>query len=442
MFLKFANRLLLELKTPFVLVTMRVAGAIASFILSLLMARNMDPAEMGVAMTCLSAAPLATLLVTGSTEAGCLRFLVAYLDKDELSKFRGMVSFNRRVTLVFSIAFLLAAICWVQIFGRENSDISTVVLLTAISAVLLSWQRIASAHVMSLGHVVRALAPSTFWRQLLLVMPIGLWILADNALTKEVVAASLVASATAIVILQLALNRRPMQRVQTDISSPADFSDYREWTKVGLQLGITMVFLQFSRDLTLVLSSLSLSPEDIGVLGIATAIVGFVKFCVIAVNQSLAPQISQAVARNKIDGMQKKIAFTNHLKFWPMVAMIIVFHASGEQIARIFGPGYEAIATLLPIIALEPLALAFFGPGGHFLKMTGHQFVILPLSIVTIVVLASAITIGAHFGGLQGVAYASSATWIFWTASLALLTRKYVGRDFTMITTTKLMFRN
>ena len=155
-----------------------------------------------------------------------------------------------------------------------------------------------------------------------------MWILADNELTKEVVASGLVASVAAVLILQYALNYKPMLRVHTENSNAlSDFSDYREWTKFGLQLGITLLFVQFSRDLTLVISSLSLSSENIAVLGIATAIVTFAKFYVVAINQSLAPKISQAVARNKIDEIQKKIAITNHLKFWPMVVVLIVFFA-------------------------------------------------------------------------------------------------------------------
>ena len=125
---------------------------------------------------------------------------------------------------------------------------------------------------MSPRHVVLAMAPYSFWRQVLLVLCIGLWLLTDNPLTKEVVASGMLLSVIAVLILQVSLNHRAMQRVIADKSHVADYSDYREWTKVGLQLGMTLLFVQFSRDLTLVFSSLSLSPEDIGVLGIATAI--------------------------------------------------------------------------------------------------------------------------------------------------------------------------
>ena len=45
----YTRKLFLELKTPLTLVAMRVGGAVAAFILSLLMARNMDAAEMGLA---------------------------------------------------------------------------------------------------------------------------------------------------------------------------------------------------------------------------------------------------------------------------------------------------------------------------------------------------------------------------------------------------------
>lgn len=439
---EYASKILSELKTPLVLVTMRIGGAVAAFILSLLMARTMDPVEMGVAMTCLSAAPLLTLLVTGSTEAGCLRFLVAYLDKNELSKFRGMVSFNRRVTLVFGVAFLAITIAWLWMTDQESGDLSTVILLTAFTAVLLSWQKITSVHVMSLGHVVLAMAPYSFWRQVLLVLCVGLWVLADNALTKEVIASSMLLSVIAVLVLQVILNHRPMQQVVAGKSDVSDYSDYREWTKVGLQLGITLLFVQFSRDLTLVFSSFSLSPENIAVLGIATAIVGFAKFYVVAINQSIGPKLSEAVARNEIDKIQKKIIFTNHLKFWPMVLMLILFWLFGDQIAKIFGPGFEGISVLLPILMLEPLALAFFGPGGQLLSMSGHQFVMLPLSIATIAVLVCAITIGAHLGGLEGAAYGSSAAWVFWTVSLALFARKYVRHDVSMFSVTRLIFRD
>ena len=420
---------------------MRVGGAVAAFVLSLLMARNMDPAEMGLAMTCLSAAPLATMLVTGSTEAGCLRFQVAYLNRNELSKFRGMMSFNRRVTLVLGTIFIVITIGWLLITDQESGGLSTIVLLTAVTAVLLSWQKIASVHVMSLGHVVLAMAPFSFWRQALLVLCVGLWLLTDNALTKEVVASGMLLSVIAVLILQVVLNHRPMQRVVASKSDGLDYSDYREWTKVGLQLGITLLFVQFSRDLTLVFSSLSLSPEDISVLGIATAIVGFAKFYVVAIDQSISPKVSEAVARKEIDKILKKITFTNHLKFWPMVLVYIVLWFSGDNIAAIFGPGFERIAILLPILALEPLAIAFFGPSGQLLSMSGYQSIMLPLSVATIAVLASAITIGAHFGGVEGAAYGSTVAWVFWTVSLALFTRKYVHYDVSMFSAISLFFR-
>ena len=430
-----------ELKTPLALVVTRIGGAIAAFALSLLMARNMSPAEMGLAMTCLSAVPLATLLVTGSTEAGCLRFLVAYREKKELGKFKGMMSFNRRVTLVIGALFIVVTLGWLWMTDRTGAYSSTVVILTAIATVLLSFQKLASAHVMSLGRVLLASAPGSLWRQTMLVMLVGLWILTEYPLTKEVVVTSMLLSVIAVLILQETLNRRPMRQVLTAKNIESDYSDYREWTKVGLQLGITLLFLRYSRDLTLVISSFSLAPEDIAVLGIATAIVGFAKFYVISIHQTLGPQLSKAVARNEIDKIQKKIVYTNHLKFWPMVLVLIVSLFLGDEIAGIFGPGFEEIATLLPILMIEPLAMAFCGPGGQLLTLTGRQFIMLPLSIATVVVLGCAITIGAHVGGVVGAAYGSSFAWVFWTVSVALFARKYISQDVSMFSATRLVFR-
>ena len=427
-----------ELSTPLLLVILRTGGAVAAFFTSLIMARTMEPAEMGIALTCMSAAPIAAIFVTGSSEAGCVRFIIAYLDRDEMEKARGMVYFNRRVTLVIGAVLLIVLLIWqLWLIGGET-DFPIVFAITAITAAMLGWLRIGAAHAMALGEVVRSLAPFSFFRQVIMLLGLVGLVLVDRSLDVETVVLIMLFSTGVVLVLQAALNHGPMQRIGT---GPADMSDRREWTTVGLQLGLTLIFVQFSRDLTIVMSSFSLLPKDVGVLGIATAIVGFAKFFVIAVNQSITPKLSKAIARGDTDALVHMVAITNHLKFWPMVLAIIAFWLFGDNVAAIFGPDYADVASILVILALEPLALAFFGPGGNFLSLSGHQSVLLPLSGVTILLLAAAVTIGAYVDGLHGVALGSSITWIFWGASLAVLTRRYAGYNVTLFSSTLHLLR-
>lgn len=398
------------------------------------MARTMEPDEMGIALTCMSVAPIAAILVTGSTEAGCIRFIVAYLERGEHAKARGMVRFNRQVTLVIGLALLgclLIGQWWVT---RGEQEISIVVTLTVMTAVLLGWLRIGSAHVMALGNVVRSLAPFSFFRQVFLLLGLLVWTLIGAELDVVTVVSITLATAGMALSLQTILNRAPMRKIGT---GRTDDSDRWEWTKIGLQLGLTLLFVQFSRDLTLVVSALSLPPEDVAVLGIATAIVGFAKFFVVAVNQSLAPKLSKAIARGSTRSFMHDVAVTNHLKLWPMVLAFVLFWVFGERVAAIYGPAFANMTPILLILMLEPLALAFFGPGGSFLSLSGHQLVLLPLSIATILLLLLAVTLGAQIDGLRGAAVGSSIAWVFWSASLAVLTRRYMKLDITVLSSTR-----
>jgi len=264
------------------------------------------------------------------------------------------------------------------------------------------------------------------------------WVLTGKPLNVVVVVSIMLVSVVVVLALQAVLNHQPMQRLGT---GHADVSDRKEWTKVGLQLGATLIFVQFSRDLTVVTSSLTLAPEDVAVIGIASAIVGLAKFFVVAVNQSMTPKISAAIADGNTTALMQRVAITNHLKFWPMLLVFFVFWALGDYVGIFFGPNFENIVPILLILTLEPLALAFFGPGGNILSLSGHQFVLLPLSIVTVLLLMSAVTIGAQFDGVRGVAIGSSFTWVFWSASLAVLTARYVKQDVTLVSSTRYLFR-
>lgn len=422
-----------ELATPLLLFVLRGGGAAAAFGTSLLMVHNMDAAKMGIALTCMSIAPLTAILVTGSSEAGCVRFIIAYLEKNDSAKARGMVRFNRQITLALGSLTLCGLLLWHLLMAKRGYEIPLFMVLTIITAVLLGWLRIGAAHAMSLGKVIRSLAPFSFFRQLLLLLGLGFWVLIGKELTIQTVVATMLVSVTVVLALQAALNRRPMQQLG---HGEIDVSDRKEWTKVGLQLGLTLLFVQFSRDLTLVIGAFSLSPADISVLGIATAIVGFAKFFVIAVNQSVTPKLSQAIARDDTEELMLRVAMTNQLNFWPMVLAFFMFWVFGDQVAAIFGPDFSDIAVILLILMIEPLALAYFGPCGNLLSLSGHQYVLLPLSAVAVLLLTICVTVGAQLDGLRGAAIGSSITWLFWSASLGILCRKYTKHNTTLLSST------
>jgi len=104
---------------------------------------------MGVALTCMSAAPVAAIFITGSTESGCVRFIIAYLQRGDTEKARGMVQFNRLTTVCIALLLMVVLFAWQLWSISTERELSLVFLLTAITAALLGWLRLGAAHAMA-----------------------------------------------------------------------------------------------------------------------------------------------------------------------------------------------------------------------------------------------------------------------------------------------------
>ncbi len=425
------RELIASFATPLLLVILRVGGAASALVLNIILARTMPAEDMGRALTYMSVALLMAILITASTDAGCVRFVAAYREKDELPKARGILRFTQKVVFFWGGALLIAGIAILAVLSSGKAEGFPLALaITFGVALLMGRLRVGAAHAMAFGKVIRSLAPASFLRQLFLLVGVAVWVFFMGELSVTTVMWLMLAAMAIAVVVQYGLNHRLYATLGTDQS---DTTEARTWVKVGLQLGLTLLFVQHSRDLTLAIAAISLPPEDIAVLGIATAIVGFAKFGVVAVNQSITPKLAKFVAADNTDELAKTVFLSNHMKFWPMVLAFAALALLGRWILGIFGPDFQDATPILLILMVEPLALAFFGPGGNYLSFSGRQHLLLPLASVTLVVLAGAITLGAYLGGLVGAAWGTSIAWLFWTISLAVLTRRTSGMDVTMI---------
>lgn len=415
------------------LVSLRIGGAAAAFIFNLVMARTMEADQMGMAITLMSMALLAAIIVSASTEAGTVRFITGYLEREEFAKARAFIRRTKNTVLVLGPALIVFVTAFLWVKSRmDGSEFPTATAIAAAVAALLGGLRVGAAHAMAFGKVIRSLLPSLFLRQVLLLAGVAAWAAWVAPPTVVSVMGILFVTVAVALMIQYAVGRRLYDRLGT---GDLDRSETSEWVKVGLQLGLTLIFVQHSRDLTLAIASFSLEPAQIAVLGVATALVAFAKFGVAAINQSITPKIAKLIARDDKAALME-VAFTsNHMKFWPMVLTFVVLALFGDWILGIFGPKFAEGAPLLLILMIEPLALSFFGLGGNYLSLSGHQFYLLPLAAVSIAVLAVAITLGAQIAGLTGAAWGTAIAWIFWSAGLAILTRRISGLDVTMITT-------
>jgi O-antigen/teichoic acid export membrane protein len=425
------TKLLRLYAVPATLVGLRIAGAMAAFLVSLLLARNMETAEMGRAMVLMSLSILLGSVASVGMEAGAVRFIAKYKQANQLAKARGFLRLNRRIVGLFGPALFLTmiAVVW-MISAWTQSPLNAGLIAALVTAVATGFLVVGSAHAMAFGKVVASLAPSAFIRQAWLLGALALYIsLIAPPTAVQVICLFLFANVFAVIVQSLWC-----RGMTASIAGDGhDMSGWGEWLRFGFSLAPALLFVQYARDLTLIFSAWGLEPEDVAVLGVVTALVAFVKFAVVAVNQSMTAKMAKLVVADQQAELRELITTSNHMKLWPVLLGFVFFLVFGDAILGLFGEPFQERSHLLLILMLEPLALAFFGPGGQYISMSGRQRALFPAALVAILFMMVAINLGAWGFGLTGAAFGVAVTWIAWSGFLAFYVHKQTGMDLSFI---------
>lgn len=429
---------------PATLVGLRISGALAAFFVSLMLARNMAPSEMGQAMVLMSLAILLGTAASLGIEAGAVRFVAKYKQAEQLHKARGFIWLNRRIVAVFGpIIFLSAAgLVWLRTTW-DQSPPNIALMVALITACATGFLRVGAAHALAFNKVVASLAPSTFIRQVFLLAALALYIWTVGEPTAlHVIAFFLLGNIVAVLIQWIWCRGMTDAIAEAGPDGPErDIASWPEWLRFGASMAPALLFVQYGRDLTLIFSAWGLRSEDVAVLGIVTALVAFVKFGVAAINQSITAKMAKLIVEERDTELRELIDTSNHMKIWPVLICFAGFALFGEAIMGIFGEPFRGHGTLLLILMLEPMALAFFGPGGQYISLSGRQRALLPAALVAIVFMMVAINQGISAYGLPGAALGVAVTWIAWSAYLAFYVRTHTGIDLTFITSVQTLMK-
>lgn len=410
-------------------VVSRVGGVLAALLLNLAMARLMGPDEMGLALMAMSAASVGAVIAAGGLEGGAVRFLPAYLGTGREAAARAYLHLTG--SGVWMIGAAVALVAGIAAAVRPDA-VSAVPALALAGAVLLAVVRVQASHCLGFGRPVAANLPVQLLRPGFLMIAVIVAGVLAPPLTPERVMALFVLTLAMVMVVQAWLAsgaRRKLPR------GTHDWSGVREWFAVGLQLGLAGLFIGFGRDIAILCAGTVLPPEDVARLGVALRIAGFVKFGMIAVNQAFMPRLSAAMARGDRPAIDHAITLSNHLKFWPMMAAIIVIHLFSARIMAVFGADFVAAAPVLSVLLLEPAAAAILGPGSSVVSFGRQKHLVLMVAVAATGVLAVGVVTGGHVAGLPGAAWGVVVAWVFWSAAFAILARTELGRGVTIVTT-------
>ena len=362
---------------------LRVLGLLASFLIGIVLARALGPADYGIYGLVTTLVALAMTAGTLGTPQLAVRDLAVVAAKGESAAVASKIRrFDRAVSLVsIAIAVLIAAVGWW--LTRGEPQYSALILPAALLVPLTAWTTLIAAELRGLGHMLKGQWMDSFARPALAVVIPAAWVLAgialrvDHALWIQVLVAGLAVLISWIWIRQASPNRPPFD--STENSQP--------WLKAASFLMAVDLLRVLGGTYGIVMMGWLDDDVALGMFRVAFACNIVVALPVTILHVILAPNVARLHKENRKAELQRLLSLTSAA----MVAMVIPIAVAAYWIGRpaielVFGAEYGPAWLPLFYLCVAQLAYGLFGMGPILLSMCDAErnlFTIYVVSTVT-----------------------------------------------------------
>lgn len=392
----------------------RIASVGLSYLMFVVLARNMDTAEYGFFGFAFSLATFVAVVAGLGQRLLVLRFIPIYEHDQRPSLLRGLVRDSYAAVIVGSsvcFAFMLgAAFAWGSIGHADTAYMTAAGLLMLAMAIAQHQAYVIRAF----GQIGLALLPrDVLWRMAVIGVALG----AANVGGQLTAAKALyVCATTLLLVFVLQGFAHPATRVTSMLQSGME-TDRSLWTKESVGLWGSTVIPAAIPNLSVVLLGLTLSPTETAPFFAAMKTATLLNLPLAAGAIVGAPLISRYYGAGQLRKVQK---VSNYLVLGttaPVLAAFLAIVTFGDRILEYFGPNFTSAEPALVLIAVGALVNALSGPTRFLMNMTGHHREYLVMITVTQITALAILPIAAIYFGILGAAVAvavGTASWNFW----------------------------
>jgi O-antigen/teichoic acid export membrane protein len=388
----------------------KIITAASNVMISSLLARLLSTEDFGAFGLAFSLTTGGALLSQLGLQQAGVRLIAESMGRDQPGRARASVLFAYRHVvlgiLVVAAILLLGGGSWLAI------ELWNAPALAGALAAVAAWMAVTSLQVLT-SETFRGFKDLRFASLfggvitgvLTLAVLIGLVVWQGQASVVRVVWIS--AGATAVsLLLGVTLVRRRI-RVLPRVESIT----HREVFSISLPLWVSSVTTFALAQAALWILGTFLPKEDVGLYFAALRLVNLVSMPLVLVNLIVPPFIADLYARGEKDQLQRVVRATATIAGVPAFVVLATFLLFGGPImALVFSEPYRAAAPLLGLLSIGYLVNVWTGSCGVTLSMTGHQTVLMRITLVSgIISVGGSLLVVNRFGTI-GVATVVGAT--------------------------------
>ena len=402
----------------------KICAVLIGLVSNALLARLLTPQEFGTYLLVLSVASLGALVGCLGLNKAAVRFVAESMGLDQSEKtrqtIRVVVGLGVLGALVVSLVYLLIG----GFVGRSLFNapaLATVVGLTAGYIAVSTIQELFAEtfrgfHDIKLATLFGGLtignSAGLVMRTLLLVCLLALWF--ERGQTDLTIVMLVVVGSGSVSALMsgwfLYLKTASLTGSRAEESSKMRLSEVLSVSTPLLVNSLT-VFVLIQADLWIVAAFSS--QDEVAIYGAASRFVVLVTMPLMIVNSVLPPVIAELYARGETTRLEETMRPVATLTGLPSLLVLTMFaFAGGPILGLVYGDFYQSGATILALLSLGKLAMVWAGSCGLALQMTGHQTLLMWISILSgLLFVAGGLWAVQEFGavGVAGMAAASMA---------------------------------
>ena len=404
------------------ILAIRLYGAGAAFVVTLLLGRMLGPAEFGAYVFAMSWLSLFLLAGTLGFQHFAIRSLPPLIVKNETRDAKGLIVFAFAATTALSL--VVSALTWANAnrFATDpalQAAVATVTLLILPSA----WTFLRTGIMQGLGEPVAAQIPDRLVAPSLLMLALAGCLLWSIPLSAQIV----LLITLAISVVSLLLGTVSLRRVLAGINVPPSFQNSRAWIGGASKSALAFAAMTALAATDVVMLGLLSTPEETGIYGIAARFFLLMSLPMQAAIAQMAQRVARQHAEGDITAITKTARAAANRELVSAFALALPATVAAFYVEAIFGQGFGPATVPMLILIWTRVILALAGQPGAVLGNTNYVGILALSTAATAV-----INVGLNAAlipslGATGAAIATATSFGLMTLSHIWLLRHKLG---------------
>jgi len=409
-----------------VLVIGRLAGALAVFMVNILVVRYLGIEALGQFAIFVSLVSILTICLPIGFNSVASIFATEYTTKNQHGLLKGYIfTALTNLFLVSGLAILIITVSGYlapQILFGNNLIFASVVLVTAIATSLLNLN---SATMIGLKRQIAGLLPETLIRPLLMLF--GTFVLLELYSSANLFAVMLIAAlASWLAVIFVYFTDVKFRR---SIVANKMERDLPRWRRASYPWMATSLLWDYMIDIVLLVTALISGAAEIAILHICFRYRVLAGFGMRTIYTLLMPEITESKVTNNLGQVNRKLAQANTASIVYSIAVLTVFVVFGEWLLGLFSPEISQGWAILIVVSLTMLFRAVFGPAPLVLAIHNLHLTTAVVSLLGLVIALGTIMLLYQEIGLLAAAIGYSLANLFVSLVLWRYAKNKTGID-------------